>query len=73
MIILTNSNIVNSTLEDDVSNTESLKNEATFCHLLLNYWLCMKGFTEAQCRLLFNFQNSGAYPHDTFVCCMISQ
>jgi len=52
MRFLPNSKVVNSTLEDAVSNTESLRNEATFCHLLLNYWLCMKGFTEAQRRLL---------------------
>jgi hypothetical protein len=37
-----------SKLEDDVSNIESLRNEATFCHLLLNYCFCTEGFTEAQ-------------------------
>jgi len=43
---------MSSTFEDAVSNIESLRNEATFCHLLRNYWFCMEGFTEAQHRLL---------------------
>jgi hypothetical protein len=41
-----------SELEDAVSNIASLRNEATFCHLLRDYWFRMEGFTEAQHRLL---------------------
>jgi hypothetical protein len=52
IVFLTNSKVTSSTFEDAVSNIESLKNEATFCLLLRNYWFCMEGFTEAQHRLL---------------------
>lgn len=52
MIFLTNSKVTVSRLEGAVSNIESLRNEATFCHLLRNYWFCIEGFTEAQHRVL---------------------
>jgi len=61
MIFLTSSRVMSSTLEGTVSNIESLRNEATLCHLLRNYWFCVEGFTEAN-TACFNFQNSGAYP-----------
>jgi hypothetical protein len=44
-----NSKVIST--KTDVSQT-SLRSEATFCHLLRNYWRCMEVFTEVQHGLL---------------------